>query len=81
MPLTIPLTARQRETLGTLLATATAANRDVNAFCIALIEGVPNPPRVWGGYALTPAGLVVGDAPHAARPPERGRVPIPPRKR
>ena len=79
MPLTIPLTARQRETLGTLLATATAANRDVNAFCIALIEGVPNPPRVWGGYALTPAGLVVGDFGDGAAGAER--VAAPPRKR
>ncbi len=63
MPFTIPLTAKQHETLANLnLDTERAQSRSA-AYVQALLDGANDLPEKFNGATLTVEGLVLGDIP------------------
>jgi hypothetical protein len=63
MPFTIPLTAKQHETLAMLNMSVETASAKSAAYVQALLDGAADVPDRFNGATLTVDGLVLGDAP------------------
>ena len=67
--MTIPISTKQRATLSALSAEVQHAQKRVDAYVLAIIEGAEGVPEAWQGASVTEAGLVLGDVPAPLEPP------------
>ena len=69
MPITIPITEKQRATLTQLQSAVHTAQEKATVYTVAILDGADGVPEQFAGITLGPDGLVLGDAPDAGAPP------------
>ena len=62
MPTKIPITAKQRDAITQLNASAQTASEKANLYIVAILDGNADVPENFHGITFTPDGLVLGDA-------------------